>query len=60
MDFLEEDREMAYIRSVTYKEKIEKYFNKQVQLRNFQEGDLVLRRIDSLKKEVSKGKIAIN
>ena len=57
---MEEDREMAYIWLAASKEKINKYFDKQVWLRDFHEGDLVLRKVDDPKKESSKGKMAAN
>ena len=41
LNFLEEGKEMAYIWSLAYKEKIRKYFDKQVQSKDFCEWDLV-------------------
>ena len=60
LDFLQEDRELAHIQSMAYKEKGKKYFDKQVQPRDFQVSDLVLRRADGPRKEVNEGKLAPN
>ena len=60
LDLLEEDREIAHIRLVAYKEKIKKYFDKQVQLRDFLEGDFFLRRVDIPRKEAVKRKMVAN
>ena len=60
LDFFQEDRELAHIRSVAYKEKVKKYFEKQVWPRDFQVCDLVLRRADGPRKEVNEGKLAPN
>ena len=49
LDFLEKDKEMAYIRSIAYKEKIKKYFNKQVWPRDFCEKDIIIRKANGLK-----------
>ena len=51
MDFLEEDKEMAYIN---------KFFDKQVWLRDFHEGDLILNRVNGFRKETSEGKMVAN
>ena len=60
LDFLEEDREMAHVWSVAYKEKIKKYYVKHMRLRDFQVGDFILRRVDSPRKKSTKGKMAVN
>ena len=60
LNFLEEGKEMAYIWLLAYKEKIRKYFDKQVQSKDFHEWDVVLRRANSPKKETSEGKISMN
>ena len=51
---------MAHICTITCKEKVKKYFYRQVQLSNFQEGDLILRKVDEPEKEVGEGKMATN
>ena len=51
---------MANIRSVAYKKKIKKYFDKQVQSKDFHVGYLVLRRIDDPRKETNEGKMIAN
>ena len=51
MDFLEEDREMSYIWSIIYKEKIKRYFHKHVHLRDFHKGDLVLWKTNNPRKK---------
>ena len=48
---------MAYIRLVAYKKKIKRYFDKQVHLRDFHGGDLILKKTNNPRKEVSKGKM---
>ena len=60
LELLEEDWEMAHIRLVIYKERLKKYFDKQVCSRDFQEGNLDLRKVDGPRKEVAKGKMAAN
>ena len=51
---------MAHIWSIAYKEKIKKYFDKQVYLRDFYEGNLILRKIEGPRKEVGEGKVVAN
>ena len=60
LDFLEEDRKMAYSRSIAYKEKMKKCFVKQVCLRDFHEGDLILGRVNGPRKEANEEKMAAN
>ncbi|PKA46660.1 hypothetical protein AXF42_Ash021592 [Apostasia shenzhenica] len=43
LDLLEEDRELAAFRQTEHKRRIEKYYNKHVHRRPFQQGDLVLK-----------------
>nr|XP_043625790.1 uncharacterized protein LOC122597237 [Erigeron canadensis] len=43
LDLLEERREIASIREATYKQRIEKYYNKRVHPDSFKAGDFVLR-----------------
>ena len=44
LNFLEEDREMAHVQSITYKEKINKYFDKHERSRDFHVGDPYLKK----------------
>ena len=60
LDYLEKDRKMAHIQSVAYKEKIKKYFHKQIRLNDFYKGDLVLRKINGPKKQANEGKMITN
>ena len=43
LDLLEEERELALIRSTLYQQDLRRYHDRHVQGRAFQEGDLVLR-----------------
>ncbi|KAL0439424.1 UNVERIFIED_CONTAM: hypothetical protein Slati_2425400 [Sesamum latifolium] len=49
LDFVEELRETAFIRTQRYKSTMINAHNKRVKARRFQVGDLVLRRVDTLK-----------
>lgn len=49
LDLVEEVREDARIRSEKYKQQVRNAYNKKVQIRRFEKGDLVLRRADALK-----------
>ena len=51
---------MAHIQSVAYKEKVKRYFDKQVRSKEFQVDDLVLRRANGPRKEVNEGNVAPN
>ena len=45
LDFLEEKRDQALIRSAAQKQLVAKYYNMRVRPRSFLPGDLVLRRV---------------
>ncbi|KAL0313600.1 UNVERIFIED_CONTAM: hypothetical protein Sradi_5759300, partial [Sesamum radiatum] len=49
LDLIEKLREKAFIRMQRYKNTMINSYNKRVRARNFQVGDLVLRRVDTLK-----------
>ncbi|KAL0433158.1 UNVERIFIED_CONTAM: hypothetical protein Slati_2650100 [Sesamum latifolium] len=49
LDLIEELREKAFIRTQRYKNTMINSYNKRVKARSFQVGDLVLRRVDTLK-----------
>ncbi|KAL0444493.1 UNVERIFIED_CONTAM: hypothetical protein Slati_2172000 [Sesamum latifolium] len=49
LDLIEELREKAFIRIQRYKNTMINSYNKRVKARSFQVGDLVLRRVDTLK-----------
>ena len=44
LDLLDEKKEAARGRATIYQQKVAKFYNKNVRLRQFQEGDLVLRK----------------
>ena len=45
LDLLDEERDMATARSAIYQQDLRRYHSRQVRIRTFQEGDLVLRLI---------------
>ena len=44
---------MAHIQSMAYKQRVNKYFDKQVQSREFQASGCISRRVDGLRKEAN-------
>ncbi|CAL2239346.1 unnamed protein product [Prunus armeniaca] len=44
LDLLEEEREKAIVRVATYQQQLTSYYNKKAKIRQFQPGDLVLRK----------------
>ncbi|KAI3719985.1 hypothetical protein L6452_20892 [Arctium lappa] len=58
LDALEELREAAHIHMVAQKQVVERHFNKNVQIKVFQEGDYVLRRVFQNTQEVNAGKLS--
>jgi len=60
MDLAEELRDQALARMASYKQRMANYFNKGVRARQFQVGDLVLRRMMPNKKDPRDGKFAPN
>ncbi|KAI3685619.1 hypothetical protein L6452_34870 [Arctium lappa] len=59
LDALEELREAAHIRMAAQKQVVERHFNKNVQIKVFQKGDYVLRRVFQNTQEVNAGKLSI-
>ena len=60
LDFLEEKRERAAVRTADYQQRIKQYFSKNVKLRTFLLGDLVLRRVFPRSKDLREGKLSPN
>ncbi|KAI3678508.1 hypothetical protein L6452_37803 [Arctium lappa] len=58
LDALEELREAAHIRMAAQKQVVERHFNKNVQIKVFQEGDYVLRRLFQNTQEVNASKLS--
>ncbi|CAL2266488.1 unnamed protein product [Prunus armeniaca] len=44
LDLLEEEREKAIVRVAAYQQQLTSYYNKKAKIRQFQPGDLVLRK----------------
>ena len=55
LDLLEEKRELAALRTTSYKQRSERYFNSKVKEKRFKEGDLVLKKVLPNMKEVNVG-----
>ena len=55
LDLLDEKREAARGRAAIYQQKVAKFYNKNVRLRQFQEGDLVLRKVNQSTKKPADG-----
>ena len=60
LDLLEEKRDLAALRTASYKRRSERYFNSKVKERRFKEGDLVLRKVLPNMKEVNAGVLGPN
>ena len=45
LDLLDEKRERASVQITAYKQKIAQYYNKDIQIRTFQIGDWVMRKV---------------
>ena len=60
LDLLEEDRERARIRDEAIKQQMARKYNKKVHPQEFREGDLVLRKVELVRKPQGKGKLALN
>ncbi|KAI3746808.1 hypothetical protein L6452_09249 [Arctium lappa] len=58
LDALEELREAAHIRMASQKQAVERHFNKNVQVKVFQEGNYVLRRVFQNTQEPNAGKLS--
>lgn len=59
LDALEELRESALIKMASQKQAVERYFNKNVRVKVFHEGDYVLRRVFQNTQELNAGKLSI-
>ena len=59
-DLLEEKRDLAALRTASYKRQSKMYFNSKVKERRFKEGDLVLRKVLPNTKEVNAGVLGPN
>ncbi|GKV09019.1 hypothetical protein SLEP1_g20584 [Rubroshorea leprosula] len=60
LDFIEEVREMSRIRNVAHQNRVAKFYNKRVRARQFQVGDLVLRKAGLTNTHSHMGKLAPN
>lgn len=57
LDLLDEHRNLAYVRMVAQKKRMERYYNCRVNLCYFKVGDLVLRKVTQSTWEVNAGKM---
>ena len=53
LDLLEEKRDLAALRTASYKWRFERYFNSKVKEKRFKEGDLMLKKVLPNMKEVN-------
>ncbi|GKV29468.1 hypothetical protein SLEP1_g38394 [Rubroshorea leprosula] len=60
LDFMEEVREMSRIRNMAHQSRVAKFYNKRVRARQFQVGDLVLRKAGLTNTHLHMGKLAPN
>ena len=60
LDLLEERREKAAIQLAVYQQKLDRDYNKKVYPRDFQVGDIVLRKVVGNKKDPREGKLGRN
>ena len=60
LDSLEEKQSKVVERVAAYQSKIARHFNKRVRVRNFKEGDLVLRKVTYNTRKRSNGVLAPN
>ncbi|XP_059310218.1 SKP1-like protein 14 [Lycium ferocissimum] len=54
LELLEERREMAFVRMIAQKQKVERYFNRKTNLRHFMVGDYVLRKVTLATRDASR------
>ncbi|XP_070056317.1 uncharacterized protein [Nicotiana tomentosiformis] len=57
LDLLDERRDLAHIRMVAQKQRMERYYNRRANLRYFKVGDLVLRKVTQNTREINAGKL---
>ncbi|XP_024044385.1 uncharacterized protein LOC112100156 [Citrus clementina] len=60
LDLLMERREQAAERSVTYQQRVARYYNQKVNIRQFRVGDWVLRRVNQSTKDSTQGVLGPN
>ncbi|KAK2998712.1 hypothetical protein RJ639_022649 [Escallonia herrerae] len=60
LDLVEEARTQAHVRSVVIKQRVARYYNQRVRSRQFQEGDLVLRKLEVSDPKAATGKLSPN
>ncbi|XP_024033525.1 uncharacterized protein LOC112095658 [Citrus clementina] len=60
LDLLTERREQAAERSVTYQQRVARYYNQKVNIRQFRVGDWVLRRVNQSTKDSTQGVLGPN
>lgn len=60
LDLLPETRGNALLKSIAQKQKMRRQFNRMVKPRQFQVGDLVLRKVEATSKITEKGKLGMN
>ena len=60
LDLLEEKRDLAALRTASYKQQSERYFNSKVKEMRLKEGDLVLRKVLPNTKEVNARVFGLN
>ncbi|KAK3023914.1 hypothetical protein RJ639_043457 [Escallonia herrerae] len=60
LDLVEEARTQAHIRSVIVKQRVARYYNQKVRSKQFNEGDLVLRKLEVSNPKAATGKLSPN
>ncbi|KAK3039298.1 hypothetical protein RJ639_026682 [Escallonia herrerae] len=60
LDLLDETRTQAHERSVVIKQRVARYYNQRVRSKQFQEGDLVLRKLEVSDPKAATGKLSPN
>ena len=60
LDFMDEVKEMSKQRLAQYRDLMAKRYNSKVRCRDFQDGDLVLRKVMGATKDTSQGKLGPN
>ncbi|KAK2998164.1 hypothetical protein RJ639_025670 [Escallonia herrerae] len=60
LDLVEEARTQAHVRSVIVKQRVARYYNQKVRSKQFNEGDLVLRKLEVSNPKAATGKLSPN
>ena len=60
LDLVKEEKEKARIKEDTIKQQMARKYNKKVTLQEFEEGNLVLRKVELARKPRGEGKLALN